>query len=179
MNTSSASSDNGSTMAAQLRGLATRGQTAWRGLAARERVMVLVAAVFVAGWALWQFTISPPLRTLARAPDQIARLDIQLQRMQQMAAEAATLKGRPTPSVEEATRALQAATQQRFGEQGRVALTGDRATVTLQSVPSDALWSWMTEVRSAARVRPVDIQLVRRGDASYDGTVVMTLPPPR
>lgn len=154
-------------------------QRLWRGLAPRERRLVRLAAAVVGLFALWQLALQPPLRALRDTPAQLARLDAELQRMQQMAVEARGLRDRPTPPTAEATRALQAATAQRLGERARLTLAGDRASVVLQGVSGDALWAWLTEVRSAARVRPVDVKLARRDGASFDGTVVLVLPTAR
>ncbi|HEX6363118.1 MAG TPA: type II secretion system protein M, partial [Albitalea sp.] len=55
-----------------------------------------------------------------------------------------------------------------------IAFQGDRATLTLSGVSGEALREWLGEARSAARARPVDVQLTRTG-SGYAGLVVVTL----
>jgi general secretion pathway protein M len=74
----------------------------------------------------------------------------------------------------QAAAALKAATD-RLGTNARLAMQGDRATLTLvDGVSPDALQAWLGEVRSGARARPVDAQL-QRGPNGYSGTLGVTL----
>src|SRR5574343_124498 len=79
-----------------------------------------------------------------------------------------------TVGVQPAWRTLQEATR-RLGAGARLALPGDRATVTLQGVDGAALAAWLGEVRSAARARVVEAQLTRNAAGQYQGTVVLGL----
>ncbi|HJV96458.1 MAG TPA: type II secretion system protein M, partial [Albitalea sp.] len=62
----------------------------------------------------------------------------------------------------------------RLGDKGRLLMQGDRATLTLTGVQADALRAWLSEARSAAHARAVDVQLSRSAQG-YSGTVVVSL----
>jgi len=53
-------------------------------------------------------------------------------------------------------------------------LCGDRATLKLNGVSGEALRDWLSEARSAARARAVEVTLTRNPQG-YSGTVVVTL----
>ncbi|MCM5682067.1 type II secretion system protein M [Schlegelella sp. S2-27] len=146
----------------------------WSALGARERQMLLAAGALVAMALLWWVGLQPALRTLREAPPRIAQLDEELRVMRGLAAESQQLKSAPTINQGQSARALQAATE-RLGERSRLNLQGDRATLTLQGVPPEAMLSWLNEARSAGRARVVQAQVTRSGDG-YNGTVVLSLP---
>ena len=50
---------------------------------------------------------------------------------------------------------------------------GDRATLTLTGVSGPALRAWLSEARSAAHARAIDVQLLRNAQG-YAGSVVVT-----
>ena len=58
----------------------------WNALAPREQTLVGVATAVVALGLVWWLLLAPALRTLAAAPAEHARLDAQLQQMQQLQA---------------------------------------------------------------------------------------------
>jgi general secretion pathway protein M len=145
----------------------------WAGRAARERRLLKLAAYALAALAVWLLLVQPAWRTLRAAPAQLDALEVQLQQLQRLAAEAQTLKGAAPVTSAQAGLALKAATD-RLGDKGRLTLLGDRATLTLNGIDTEALRSWLQEARSAARVRPVEAQLTR-GAQGYNGTIVVTL----
>lgn len=145
----------------------------WRTRAPRER-LALAAMGGVLLFALaWLLFVQPALRTLRETPVQLERLEAQLQQMQTLAAEAQALRGVAAVGIGQATAALRAATE-RLGDKGRLTLLGDRATLTLNGAPPEALRGWLVEARSAARVRPIEAQLTRTGNG-YSGTLVVQL----
>ena len=97
----------------------------------------------------------------------------QLQQMQTLAAESRSLKSAPPVSPTQAGAALKAATA-RLGDQARVVVQGERATITLSGVNGEMLRSLLAQLRSTARARVVEAQFVR-GGRGYDGTVVLSL----
>jgi general secretion pathway protein M len=145
----------------------------WRGRAPRERRALALAAAAVLVLLVWWLFVQPAWRTVREAPAQLDSLDAQLQQLQRLAAESQSLKGAAPVTSAQAGLALKAATD-RLGEKGRLTLLGDRATLTLTGVNTEALRGWLQEARSAARVRPVDVQLTR-GAAGYNGTIVVSL----
>jgi general secretion pathway protein M len=147
-------------------------QAWWRSLAARERRLVAVAGAVLVFGLLWLVAVQPAWRTLQRAPAEIERLEGQLQTMQQLAAEAQTLRATTPVTAEQAGAALQAATA-RLGERGKLSLQGSgRAVLTLTNVGSSALRDWLAEARAGARARPIEASLSRSA-SGYSGTVVL------
>jgi general secretion pathway protein M len=146
-----------------------RAAAAWRGLAPRERWLMVAAAALVALALLWLLAVQPAWRTLARAPAEIDRLDAQLQTMQRLAAEAQALRETPTVPPEQAQAALQAATA-RLGPKAQLTLSGERAVARFDGIPPGALREWLAEVRAGARVRPVAAALQRAGEG-FSGTL--------
>ena len=145
----------------------------WRALPQRERMGLTLAAVVIGIALVWMIGVSPALRTLREAPAQIDSLDIQLQSMQRMAAEAHDLRGAAPVAATQAALALKSATD-RLGDKGRIAVQGDRATLTLSGVTGETLRAWLSEARSGARARPIEAHLTR-GPQGYAGTVVVTI----
>jgi general secretion pathway protein M len=148
------------------------GAARWATLSARERLAATIALSIVVVALLWLVALAPALRTVRSAPATLDQLDAQLSRMTRLAAEARELKGSAPVAAAQSAAALRSATD-RLGERGRLALLGDRATLTLSGVSGEALRQWLAEARSGARARPVEAQLTR-GPQGYTGTVVVT-----
>ncbi len=148
-------------------------RTWWRTRAPRERIALLAAAAVLGGFVAWLLLVQPALRTLREAPARLDVLDAQLQQMQRLAAESQGLRGVAAVPPSQAAAALKAATD-RLGDKGRLSMQGERASLTLNGVPPEALRSWLLEARSAARVRPSEAQLTR-GPQGYSGTIVVML----
>ena len=145
----------------------------WRALAPRERRYLTVALVVLIGFVLWMLAIQPALRTVRTAPARLDQLDAQLQQMQRLAAETVSLRGVPPAPPAQAALALKSATE-RLGDKARLALQGDRATLTATGISAEALRAWLQEARSTARARAVEVQLVRNPQG-FAGTVVVAL----
>jgi general secretion pathway protein M len=160
-------------LAAQLQQARQQATARWAALADRERLALQVAAAGLALLLGWSLLLAPALRTNRTAPAELERLEGQLQRMQAQAAEARGLRAAPAVPVEQARAALTAATEH-LGPAARINLAGDRAVVTLNGVPPEALRAWLGEVRAAARARPVEAQL-SRGPKGFSGSLVLSL----
>jgi general secretion pathway protein M len=145
----------------------------WATLAARERLLVVVAAVLIGGALLWATAVQPALHTLRSAPQEQARLDAQWQTMQREAAEAARLRAAPPLAPGLAVQALQGATS-RMGPAGRLSLQGDRAVLTLTDATPEALQQWLAEARRGARARPVEARL-SASDQGFSGTLIVAI----
>jgi general secretion pathway protein M len=145
----------------------------WRGLAVREQRLLVVGAVVLSLGLLMAFAVLPAWRTLQRTPAELEALDGQLQTMRALAAEAQQLRATPPVSTEQATAVLKGAAE-RLGTKAKLSLQGDRAVLTLTALEPGQLTSWLAEVRSGARVRPLEANLTRAG-AGYSGTLVLGL----
>lgn len=153
--------------------LRQRATAAWRARPARDRALLGTMAVVVAAVVLWSLAIAPALRTLRQAPAQIEALDAQLQQMRTLATEVGELRGATPIAAAQAGVALKAATE-RHGDKMRLTLQGERATVALQGASPEQLRALLVEARSAARARPLEVQLTRSG-SGFNGTLVLGL----
>lgn len=166
-----------SPLAAPLALLRSRIGPRWQALAPRERRGVLIAGVALLALLLWLVAIQPAWSVLRSAPPQRAELQGQLTQMRSLAAEARELRAQPPVTPEQAQAALESATSARLGNAAKLAVNGERVTVTFTGVDPVAFTEWLREVRSAARARVVEAQLNRTAQA-YGGSVVLTLPRP-
>jgi general secretion pathway protein M len=148
-------------------------QAFWAGLSPRDRRLLAVAAAALAFLLVWLLAVQPAWRTLRDAPAQLEVLDTQLQTMQRLAGEARELRAAPPLGTAQSALALKAASD-RLGEKGRLAFQGERAVLTLNGAPSEALRSWLNEARAGARARPVEAQL-SRGPQGFNGTVTVAV----
>ena len=153
--------------------LRQQGAAYWRSRAPRERFALGGGVVVLSLMVFWLLFVQPAWRTAREAPAQLDQFDRQLQLIQATAAEVKNLRAIAPVSSTQAAAALKAATD-RLGEHARLSMQGDRATLTLTGVTSDALLSWLGEVRSAARARPIEASL-SRAQQGYNGTVLVTL----
>ncbi len=147
--------------------------TFWRQLGERERLALSLGAVALGLLLLWSIAIQPALRTLRQTPPQLAALETQLQLMQRLALEARELRALPAVPATQAQEALRAASSH-LGAGARLSLAGERAVLSLSHVAAEPLQAWLGEVRSAARARPVEVNL-QRSPQGYSGTIVLTL----
>jgi general secretion pathway protein M len=150
-----------------------RTRTWWRSRAPRERLALALTGAVLAVFLVWLIFIQPAWRVLRETPARLDALDAQLQQMQRLAAESQGLRGVAAVSPAQAAAALKAATD-RLGDKGRLSMQGERASLTLNGVPPEALRAWLLEARSAARIRPSEAQLTR-GAQGYSGTIVVML----
>lgn len=149
-------------------------RSAWGKLAVRERRLVGSAAALLAGAALWWGAIQPAWQTVRTAPARLDALEAQTQAMRQQAAEVRELRQSPPPAPPQAAAALKAASD-RLGAAARLTVKGERAVLLVESVGTDALRDWLTEVRSGARARPIEAQLART-EAGFTGSITLALP---
>jgi general secretion pathway protein M len=146
----------------------------WASFTPREQQGLGWAALAVAVLLLWFVALQPAWRTWQQAPAQRQALETQTLQMQRLASEARDLKGQSPVSAEQSLQALKAATD-RLGPKAKLSLQGERATLTVTGLTPEQLQAWLSEVRSGARARPVDLQL-RRNANGLDGMVVLSLP---
>lgn len=154
----------------------------WQSLAPREQNLLRAAAVLIALALLWWLALAPALHTLQTAPARHASLDAQWQQMRALQAQAQLLQNAPRTTPQAALDALQVSVTERLGTSARLSLAGDRATLTLQGTPADALATWLVQARSNAHAVPQEAHLTRTATPSssgtrWDGTLVLTLPP--
>lgn len=145
----------------------------WSQLALRERRLLTLAGTLVVLLIVVTVFVQPAWRTLRAAPAQLDALDLELQNMQRLAGETAELRATPPVNTTQSGAALKAASE-RLGDKAKLSLQGERAVLTLNGIGTEQLRSWLAEVRSGARARPVEASLTR-GASGYSGTIVVAL----
>jgi general secretion pathway protein M len=151
----------------------TQARVWWMARAPRERWLLGAGIAVVVVFIFWSIFVAPAWRTLRTAPLELDRLDMQLQHMQSLAAEARGLRGAPPVSAAQAAEALKIATG-RLGDKAHINFLGDRATLSLNGVSAQELRDWLEEARGAAHIRVVDVQLTR-SPQGQTGLVVVTI----
>ena len=156
-----------------LAGLSAR----WASMAPREKSLTAGACAVVGLALLWWVGVAPARATLKTAETQTSSLERQLDTMRRLQAQAQTLQAQPKLSYDDASRALEASVRERLGASARVATAGDRTTVTLNGVAPNTLAQGLAQARSNARVLPSEARLTRNAAGTWDGSIVLSLPP--
>lgn len=149
----------------------------WAGLAPRERRLVGGAVTLVVLALLWWLAVAPALSTLRNADEQHRTLDTQLQRMHWLEGEARSVRAQPRQAPEDISRLLETTVREQLGTTARMSIAGERVTVTLAGTAPQSLSQWLTQARVNARALPSEARLTRNPAGSWDGTLVLTLPP--
>jgi general secretion pathway protein M len=145
----------------------------WAKLAPRERNLVAVGGAALGLLLLWYVGLASAWATWKTAPTQLRSAEADWMQMQRLATEARDLKAQPPVSAAQAAEALKSATE-RLGAHGKLSQLGDRATLSINGASPEQLRTWLAEVRSGARARPIDVQ-VSRAEGGLSGQVVVTL----
>lgn len=148
-------------------------QQRWARMQPRERMLVGIGAGAIALLLLWYVGLYSAWTTWKTVPAQKRSLELDWMQMQRLANEARDLKTQPPVNAAQAAEALKSATD-RLGANGKLSQAGERATLSVNGVSPEALRTWLAEVRSGARARPVDMQ-VNRAEGGLSGQVVVTL----
>lgn len=149
----------------------------WASLTGREKALAAATGVIVAVVLVWLIAVGPALGIVRSAGLQHQTLDAQLQQMRALQEQAQALQAQPKQSHDEAVRKLELSVRQRLATTARVAVTGDRVSVTLAGTPPDALAQWITQARVDARALPSEARLSRNSAGLWEGTLVLSLPP--
>lgn len=151
----------------------------WQNLAARERMLVSVAAIVLGLALFWWLLIAPAMQTLRTANAQRSQLDQQLQQMRSLQSQAKALQSSAKVNTGDALKELESSAKQRLGTATQLTAVGERVTVNLKSVNPDALAQWLSQARINAHALPIEAHLVQSTEAAavrWSGTVVMRLP---
>ena len=145
----------------------------WSALSARERRALWLAAVTLGLALVWTVAVQPAWRTIRTAPAQQAALDAAWQKMQREADDTRRLRALPPVAPALAAHTLRAATD-RLGDTATLSLQGERAILTVNGTPGEAIVQWLSEVRQGARARAVEAQLDADGEG-YRGRIVVAI----
>ena len=152
-------------------------QARYSKLDARERRMVVAIAALLAFLVVWLILVRPAWKTLDEAPALRAQADAQLLQMQAISNEAKQLRALPPVPQSVAEQVLKSATDE-LGGKAKLAVQGDRATLSVTGINGEDLRKWLIQARGGARARPVEATLNRAGDG-YNGTVVVAIGSPQ
>ena len=144
---------------APLNHLLTPLQERWRRLGLRERRLLGAAGLVMLAAAVWTASLAPSLKLLKTHEAQRSVLDRQLSDMRALQAQAQALQAQPLINAAESARLLTQFTQQQLGKSATVTVNGDRATVSLQATPAQAVAQWLTQARLQARCVPLEARL--------------------
>lgn len=135
----------------------------------------MLGVLFVA--LIWWVALKPALTTLRGANAQHAQLQSELATMQSLAAQARQLQAQPRLGRDERLRALEVATTQHLGNQGKLSVVGEQVNVTLQAAPPQALALWLADLRVNARLTPTETRLTRASGAApaWQGSLAFAL----
>ena len=131
----------------------------WQQLGLRERQLLGAAGLVILAAVVWTASLAPSLKLLKTHETQRSVLDRQLSDMRALQAQAQTLQAQPLINAAESARLLTQFTQQQLGKSATVTVNGDRATVTLQATPAQALAQWLAQARLQARSVPLEARL--------------------
>lgn len=130
----------------------------WAQRTPREKQLLRLAGVVLVLAAMWQLALAPAWRTWQTAPAQQARLDAQTQTMRQLQAQAKKLQAPNPISKNESVQWLEKNLAE-LGPGAKLNLQGERATLTVEAAPPEALARWMGLARERALAMPIQAQL--------------------
>lgn len=159
-------------------------QARWQALTPRDRLLTVTALVVLLVATLWGVVLRPALSTWRTAAAQRQSLDLQLQRMQQLQAQASAIRRvtsaatqtLPPVNQDTARRALEAAVRQHFGDAARLATDPQGATLSLNGVSGLALAHWLAQARIEARTLPTGARLERQASGTWSGQMTLAWP---
>lgn len=150
-------------------------QLRWEASLPRHRQLLLALAALGLCALVWSLGIAPALATLRTAKLQRPQLEMQLAHMVQLQAQARLLQNQDRVAPAEVHKAL-AASLQPLGAGAELALTPERATVTIKGVKTQALSQWLAQVRQTTKAAPIEAHWVRNPAGTWDGAVVLSVP---
>jgi general secretion pathway protein M len=140
-------------------------QLAWQQRSLREQRLLSAGAVVLLLAATWGLALAPALRTWQEAPAIQARLDTQTQTMQRLQAQAKSLQKSTLISRNESVQWLEKSTSE-LGAGAKISVQGERATLSLEAAPAEAVARWLSLARERALALPIQAQLQHSPDTA-------------
>lgn len=148
---------------------ATYGQSRWKGLNARERLLVSVLLGLFGVWLFVSIAISPALRTLNASESQRAEVAQQVVQMRALQQRAQELQKTKPLSRDESIRSLQSITP--TGNPAlQMTIQGDRVLVQLKNLSASQLATWLAQARSNAQALPDEVHISRSATSSVSSS---------
>lgn len=116
--------------------------------AVRQEIKWLCAGAVVAAACIWPWKALQTISAKHHAVDQ------QLMQVQTLAAQAQQLRSQVKPTTGDSGAQLQQAVHHHWGKAAQLTITGDRAVLTLQSVPAT---QWVTGLEALQQSVPVRV----------------------
>ncbi|WP_322994785.1 type II secretion system protein GspM [Castellaniella sp.] len=172
----------------------TRAGGIWRGFSPRERRLLQVAGLLLAGLLIWGLGVRPALRTLDTVRVQLPTLQGQAASLDAIVLESQVLArsrhGSMTPEATDqalrdglAQAGIVGTLTRESPNPAQITESGQRWTLQLSQVPAPALLAWLAGLPQMARVRVAQLALQRSHvdgrdrPGLLDGQVVLILPP--
>ncbi|WP_020481080.1 type II secretion system protein GspM [Pseudomonas asplenii] len=145
--------------------LSARAQGYWRGLAPREKRMVVGMALGVSGLLVWTVLIQPPLKKLDYWALETPRLRAQAQTLEVL------LQGIARPAGGDLEAGLRASLEA-SGLSGHYQLqgSGEGWLLTVEDAPADALVDWLLGKPRSFTLDVVEARLQRAGATEPEGS---------
>jgi general secretion pathway protein M len=146
----------------------------WLRASAREQVAMRIAATLVLLALFWWVGLQPALKALKNARTQGPVVRAQYEQMLQLQAQAVGMQAQVQQPVSDPKAALQESIGT-LEKNARVALAGERATVSFkQAAPAD-LALWLEQVRLKAHSSVLEMHISQTGGL-WSGSIVVQLP---
>ena len=146
----------------------------WLQASAREQVALRVAATLVLLALFWWVGLQPPLKALKNARTQAPVVRAQYEQMLQLQAQAAAMRAQVQQPVSDPTAALQDSITT-LEKSARVALSGERATISFKQARPADMALWLEQVRLKAHSSVLEMHLSQAAGL-WSGSVVVQLP---
>jgi general secretion pathway protein M len=147
-------------------------RTKWQALAPRERQLVTAMLSVLALVLIVMLGVRPALKTLKETPAQLKEVNATLDDMRRMADEVKIMRQIPPVPQAQAEAMLRSATE-RLGPTARMRTEGDRAIINMGGISGSKIAEWLTEVRSGARVKPIEGNFQQTEPGMYSGTITL------
>ena len=137
---------------------------------AKERQLLIWAALVLSLVLLWTYNLAPALQTLREAPSQLTQLEAQTQTLKSLQAQAQALQKSPRLNPADASKLLQQSATDILGAGATLNIQGSRATLTLSGVSADNLAQFLAMARSKSHALTTEAHLQKfSGTASDKG----------
>jgi general secretion pathway protein M len=146
----------------------------WLRASAREQVAMRIAATLVLLALFWWVGLQPPLKALKNARTQAPVVRAQYEQMLQLQAQAAAMRTQVQQPVSDPKAALQESIST-IEKNARVALAGERATVSFKQARPADLALWLEQVRLKAHSSVLEMH-ISQAAGLWSGSVVVQLP---
>lgn len=133
----------------------------WHARNARERMLLVMAAVVIVLGLLYAVLVGPALNGRQQLNKSLPQLRQQVAQLQAMSREAAGLSAQAAPAVPPLSReGIDAALARKGLKAQTVALTGDIARVQLSAVSFAGMIGWIDDMQKTALLSVVDANIV-------------------